>query len=91
MVGTDGHDMTIDRVSMATRRWRFVSSLLTLHQPVHVVYYLPQCMPIIFMTHRSFSVISSSHVGNLSQVQVNLHPCNCHRLPSHSFVVLHGI
>ena len=26
-----------------------------------------QCMPIIFMTHRSFSVILSSHIGNPSQ------------------------
>ena len=25
-----------------------------------------QCMPIIFMTHRSFSVILSSHIGNPS-------------------------
>ena len=30
-------------------------------------------MPIIFMTHWSFSVILSSHIGNLSQVRVNLH------------------
>ena len=26
-----------------------------------------QCMPIIFMTHRSFSVILSSHIENPSQ------------------------
>ena len=26
-----------------------------------------QCMPIIFITHRSFSVILSSHIGNPSQ------------------------
>ena len=26
-----------------------------------------QCMPIIFLTHRSFSVILSSHIGNPSQ------------------------
>ena len=26
-----------------------------------------QCMPIIFMTHRSFSVILSSHIGNPSE------------------------
>ena len=28
---------------------------------------LTQCMPIIFMTHRSFSVIISSHIGNPSE------------------------
>ena len=27
-----------------------------------------QCIQIIFMTHRSFSVIFSSQIGNLSQV-----------------------
>ena len=45
-----------------------------------------QCMPIIFLTHRPFSVILSSHIGNLSQVWVNLHQswqtdrCNSHKL-----------
>ena len=45
-----------------------------------------QCMPIIFMSHRSFSVILLSHIGNFSQVWVNLHrswptdQCNWHRL-----------
>ena len=40
----------------------------------------------VFMTHRSFSVILSSHIGNLSQVRRNLHrlwttdQCNWHRL-----------
>ena len=29
-----------------------------------------QCMPIIFMTHRSFSVILSSHIRNLSQLSL---------------------
>ena len=44
-----------------------------------------QCMPIIFITHWSFSVILSSHKGNLSQVWVNLHgvwptdQCNWHQ------------
>ena len=32
-----------------------------------------QCMPIIFMAHRSFFVILSSHIGNFSQIRVNLH------------------
>ena len=47
---------------------------------------ITQCIPIVFMTHRSFSVILSSHIGNLSQVRLNLHPswptdqCNWHRL-----------
>ena len=31
------------------------------------VEYEVQCMPIIFMTHRSFSVILSSHIGNPSE------------------------
>ena len=31
-----------------------------------------QCVPILFMTYRSFSVILSSYTGNLSQVPVNL-------------------
>ena len=41
---------------------------------------------IIFVTHRTFSVILSSHIGNLWQVQLNLHRswptdwCNRHRL-----------
>ena len=45
-----------------------------------------QYMPIISMTHRSFSVILLSHIGNLSHVWVNLHRswptdrCNWHRL-----------
>ena len=34
---------------------------------------LVQCIPNILMTHRSFSVILSSHLGNLSQVRLNLH------------------
>ena len=34
-----------------------------------------QYMPIIFMTHWSFWVILSSHIGNLSQVRVI---CICH-------------
>ena len=43
-------------------------------------------MPIIVMTHRSFSVFYHHILGNLSQVQVNLHwswltdQCNWHRL-----------
>ena len=45
-----------------------------------------QCIPIIFMTHRSFAVILTLHIGNLSQVRLNLHRswptdrCNWHRL-----------
>ena len=45
-----------------------------------------QCIPIIFMTHRSFSVILSSYIGNLSQVRLNLYwswlmdRCNWDRL-----------
>ena len=48
-----------------------------------------QCMPIILMTHQSFSAILSSHAGNLSQVRVNLHrswltdQCYWHRLMIH--------
>ena len=51
-----------------------------------IVCKLMQCTPIIFMTHWSFSVILSSHIGNLSQVRLNLHQswptdrCNWHRL-----------
>ena len=35
--------------------------------PSKVCTVLQQCMPIIFMTHRSFSVILSSHIGNPSE------------------------
>ena len=53
-----------------------------------------QCIPIFFMTHRSFSVILSSHIGNLSQVRLNLHRswptdrCNWHRLPIDVFPII---
>ena len=48
----------------------------------------PVYSPISFMTHRSFSVILSWHIGYLSQVRLNLHRswptdrCNWHRLQS---------
>ena len=54
-----------------------------------------QCMPIIFMTHRSISVNLSSHIGNLWHVQGNLHQswltdrCNWHRLwPSFQILII---
>ena len=53
---------------------------------ISLLYSASQCIPIIFMTHRSFWVVLSSHIGNLSQVQLNLHRswptdrCNWQRL-----------
>ena len=50
-----------------------------------------QCMPIIFMTHRSLSGILSPH-GEHSQVRVNFHRswptdrCNRHRLHSQCYM-----
>ena len=38
---------------------------LDLYKPPQIMC-VYQCMPIIFMTHRSFSVILSSHIGNPS-------------------------
>ena len=37
----------------------------SVHLPIGGLYL--QCMPIIFMTHWSFSVILSSHIGNPSE------------------------
>ena len=56
-----------------------------------------QCIPIIFMTHWSISVILSSHIGNFAQVRVNFHRswptdrCNWHRLLNISHPTLHFI
>ena len=56
--------------------------------PFDVKFKNQQCIPIIFMTNWSFSVVLS-RIGSLSQVRVNMHRswptdwCNWHRLNQH--------
>ena len=42
----------------------FTKLTATVYIQVHVDVHLDQCMPIIFFTHRSFSVILSSHIAH---------------------------